>query len=671
MRRLNNLRTRSKIYAICAIFLFPVGYALWSYVSQNQAVIDFAAKEQQGTAYIGGARGVLAAIAGRLGVGGQDQDVKAALGRLDAVARSAGDGMDTRTQLAEFTAAAEKLAASVDDEAAVEAAFDKAAALVGRVADDSNLSLDPDLDSYYAQDIVTAKLPTVVGDLIAARGALEAAAGAAQLSTDNRVAILMLAGRLAADGDSIKSDLAGAARGVHGKALGDHLGAPAAALLEGVGRIAKRLDQAGTAESGSGIDRATVDKEFAGAFGGALTLWEATSQEVNRLLDGRIGELRFAMRSTLAISAALLAFSFALATFMAGRIAGPLGQLEKLAHVVRESKDYSLRSGYVSSDEVGRVAKAFDDLMAEIAETRKRRLESEAERERQVADQQQRAKRLAQLTAAFDQEVAGVVQGVSTAASEMQAAARGMTETAERTSQQSSAVASASGSTAAGVQTAASAAEELTTSIKEIGRQVEQSTRIARSAVEEGGKAGGAVKGLAEAGNRIGEVVGLISTIAAQTNLLALNATIEAARAGEAGKGFAVVAAEVKTLATQTGKATEDITAQVTGIQNATAGAVSAIERIAAIIGEVEQISASIASAVEQQAAATQEIARSVQSAAAGTEEVSGTIGSVTEAAGETGTAAKRVLDAATGLFGQARALQGEVERFLAGVKAA
>jgi len=189
--------------------------------------------------------------------------------------------------------------------------------------------------------------------------------------------------------------------------------------------------------------------------------------------------------------------------------------------------------------------------------------------------------------------------------------------------------------------------------------------------VNEAGRTNERVHALAEAAQKIGDVVKLINDIASQTNLLALNATIEAARAGEAGKGFAVVASEVKSLATQTAKATEDIASQVAAIQGATGGAVVAIRGIGTTIGEVKAIATTIASAVEEQGAATQEIARNVQQAASGTAEVSNNIGGVTQAANDTGAAAGQVLSASQDLARQGEVLRGEVSQFLANIRAA
>ena len=265
--------------------------------------------------------------------------------------------------------------------------------------------------------------------------------------------------------------------------------------------------------------------------------------------------------------------------------------------------------------------------------------------------------------------VSEVVEIVSSASAELQSTAESMSATAEETSRQSQAVAAAAEEATTNVQSVAAASEEMAKSIDEIGRQVEQSAAIASRAVQEADSTNVSMESLAEAAQKIGEVVELISDIASQTNLLALNATIEAARAGDAGKGFAVVASEVKSLANQTAKATDDISSQISGMQDATKSTVDAIKGISTTINEISEIASAIAAAVEEQGAATQEISRNVQEAAAGTQDVSDNIGGVNAAAAETGQAAGQVLTSAAELSQQGEILRQEISKFLGGDK--
>ena len=292
----------------------------------------------------------------------------------------------------------------------------------------------------------------------------------------------------------------------------------------------------------------------------------------------------------------------------------------------------------------------------------------------QAADQEvkeRRRSRVETLNRTFEAKAGELVGLVFSAASDLQATAQSLTSTAGQTTQQAASVVAAAEQASVNVHTVAAASEELAGSIAEISRQVAQSEQIASRAKEDAQRTDGVVKALAEGAQKVGEVVSLISNIAAQTNLLALNATIEAARAGDAGKGFAVVASEVKSLATQTAKATEDIGRQITQIQTATNEAVGSIQAIAATISEISAIAATIAAAAEQQSAATHNITRNVQQAAAGTQEVTAHINGVSQGANDTGAAASRVLGAAGELSRQAKELRNEVSQYIGDVKAA
>ncbi|MET7242429.1 methyl-accepting chemotaxis protein [Methylobacterium sp. EM32] len=318
-------------------------------------------------------------------------------------------------------------------------------------------------------------------------------------------------------------------------------------------------------------------------------------------------------------------------------------------------------------DEIGTLARALqvfkDALTTKREADRAAALEADAK--------MRRAEHLDGLTRAFETRAMALSRGVAVAASGMEAAAGTMAATAEATTGQSVTVAAVSEQTSANVQTVASATEELAASIQEIAAQVGQSARMAAAARDETRRSDEVVQALASGVRAIGDVVGLISGIAGQTNLLALNATIEAARAGEAGRGFAVVAAEVKALAEQTTRATEEIARQIGAIQAGTGGAVDAIAAVGRRIGAMDSIAAGVAAAMEEQGAATQEIARNVQQVSRGTGAVTDAIAAVRDGAGETGAAAAQVLDAAQEMSRSAEELQRAVVGFLSDVRAA
>ncbi|MFD1380514.1 methyl-accepting chemotaxis protein [Fodinicurvata halophila] len=319
-------------------------------------------------------------------------------------------------------------------------------------------------------------------------------------------------------------------------------------------------------------------------------------------------------------------------------------------------------------DEIGQMAGSVQVFKDNLIRNKEMEAEAEAQQQRAEEEKQQAMNAMADR---FEETVGQMVQAIGSMANELEAAAQTMTSSAEETNSQAASVSASSVQASSNVQTVATAAEEMAASIREISQQVSTSAKTADSAVEDADRTSETVNVLAGSAEKIGDVVKLIQDIAEQTNLLALNATIEAARAGEAGKGFAVVASEVKNLANQTAKATEEISQQISEMQGVTSETVEAIGKISARIRESQEIASTIAASMEEQDAATGEITRNVQQAAEGTNEVSSAIEQVSQAAAEGGSAAEQVLSSARQLGETAGQLQKGVDDFLKNVRAA
>ena len=372
--------------------------------------------------------------------------------------------------------------------------------------------------------------------------------------------------------------------------------------------------------------------------------------------------------TNMGLSAGLLVILGIAITVILDRIIRPLRKITETMGRLAEGDTSVDVPALGRSDEIGEMATAVDVFKTNAIRMDEMQTEKD---EAEHRSREEKRKSMNEMAERFERSVMEVVGNVSTSATDLQVTAESMSATAEETSQQASAVSTASTQATANVQTVATAAEEMSASIAEIGRQVGQSAKIANNAVQEVAKTNQTVQGLAEAAAKIGEVVDLINDIAGQTNLLALNATIEAARAGEAGKGFAVVAQEVKNLANQTAKATEEISSQIIAVQDETRSTVDSIDGIMSVITEISDISTTIASAVDQQGASTQEIARNVQEAARGTQEVNSKIEQVSTAADESGSAAGKVLTSADNLSQQSDKLQEQVGKFLDQIRVA
>jgi methyl-accepting chemotaxis protein len=358
-----------------------------------------------------------------------------------------------------------------------------------------------------------------------------------------------------------------------------------------------------------------------------------------------------------------------LALLLGKGISAPMTTMCKAMRELAGGKFDVVLPGLGRHDELGEMASAVEEFKVQAV--------AKAERDAAAQDAQNKASsamrraELIRFADDFETAVGAIVSNVSASAVQLESAAGVLTRTAETTQSLSSQVAGASEEASSNMQSVAAATEELSTSVDEIGRRVRESNRIAEAAVLQAQQTDGRIGKLSRAAQQIGDVVKLITAIAEQTNLLALNATIEAARAGEAGRGFAVVASEVKSLASQTAKATDEISSHISGMQGATQESVAAIKEIGGTIAQVSNIASTIASAVEQQSSATQEIARSVQNVAQGTQEVAANITQVNRGATETGAASEDVLNSARTLSIESTRLREELNRFMANIRAA
>ncbi|MGJ5175983.1 methyl-accepting chemotaxis protein [Bradyrhizobium oligotrophicum] len=393
---------------------------------------------------------------------------------------------------------------------------------------------------------------------------------------------------------------------------------------------------------------------------------------VRRSTEGATGtagrEIELATFAMIGAGAATLLGSFLFVSLYVGR--NILRRIRRLQQAMQKLSSGDLETEIAVSKQRDEISAMVDTLQV-FRDNMVRARTLAAEQDRENTGKAERAARMEARIAEFEATVRSALANLQTSATTMQTTAQSMSQTADQSNALVSAVAAAAEETSVNVQTVSAGTEQLSSSIAEIGRQVVTSAQIAKKAVEEAGATDATMQGLADNASRVSVVVDLIQAIASQTNLLALNATIEAARAGEAGRGFAVVAQEVKSLASQTAKATDEIRTQIAGMQQVASSAVSAIRNIGGTIAEIDDVTTAIAAAVEEQGTATHEIARNIQQAASGTSEVSNNITGVSSASAQAGTSASEVLSASAALRREADTLRAEVDAFLSNIRAA
>ena len=681
MKFLNHVRLLHKILIIVGILLLPLAYQSYLVIQFNNAQIDFSKAEEEGASLILKARDVQMELAkGRINEIHKEKDPFAKVaGTIDILKKqSEVDGYLSKEAIQK-----------VIDAKTTEFKLDEIVNAIGEVADKSNLTLDPDVDTFYTMDSVTVKIPNRIMEMSDIHTILSEIIASGTISEEYKQDLYLKKALQQTYIDGLEVNMNKSFIGNKDGSLKPALeiyykesADKAHAMIELTAAVLAKGDA-------KDLSQEKLDSTYLEFLKTNEVLWEKSSAELSRMLQKRIdGYYTQEVHSTL-ITIGLVFLAMVVMIFVTTSITKPLSELIGMMNRLAKGELGLVVPHQDRKEEVGDIARAVVGISNSVAEkakadaaaaesTRMREEESKrlAEEQRRQETQQmehmaavERKKSMNDMADRFESSVGGVVDTVSSAATELRSSAESMAHISNQTTDRATAVAAATEEATASVQTVAAASEQLLSAINEISQKVEESAGFTRQAVSRAQATNVTVEGLAESAKKIDNVVKMIQDIAWQTNLLALNATIEAARAGDAGKGFAVVAAEVKNLADQTSKATVEISEQISNMQTNTQDAVKAIKDISGQIGQINQISESIAAAVEEQSASTKEIALNVRQASTGTQEVAKNIVEVSRASSESGEAAAQVLGASSELSKKSEQLRSLVEEFIAQIR--
>ena len=655
------LAIRHKLVAIVALLLVPIALLAWLFVAQSRKDITFAAKEADGTHYLQAVWPVLSA-ATVIGVGGGGERPSTEM--LAARGRELDEAMGSGEAAKAVAAALPALASGQRDERVL-GLITALRALTSKVADGSNLTLDPDLDSYYVQDSVTVKLPETIDQAAGLLAMVRDQKKAAALSDDDKADLMVRLGAYTSAADGVAADLASAIQGNPDGAVKAALAERIAAFGKASGAYHDAIERAAREMRDDGrrahVDLAPVTAAHAGLHRAADALWVGAAGELDRLLAARIAGFQANLFLMLGISGVVVALALVFAWATSRSIIRAIDGLDaRIRHLGDEDLTAAIDLAE-GRDEIAQVARA-------VAYFRDRTIERIAaansdERRRQLVERERKA-----MQAVADKirwSVGSIIASLSDLAGRIgQQVGTVATNAADTRSGLSDAIARLNTVTTDST-VVVTAVTELSSSIGEIASQTAQSVQASDQARDRAHAATAVSERLGDTSRKIGEISGLIADIAAQTNLLALNATIEAARAGEAGRGFAVVAQEVKALANQTSKATEEIERQIADIRSATNDVASSVGEIGYAIASMSSFSTAVAGAVEEQNVATQEITGSLHRATDATQGAVAAINHLPRMAEDTDRAAANLAELATDLTGQAERLSQEIERLL------
>jgi methyl-accepting chemotaxis protein len=659
---LKNLSVAKKLVLTYGLLFVPILYLAWSLITEKQISIDFAAKEQIGVRYLEATNATHQALAAQRAGARDGAALDSALRALAAADQTFGAELDAKTLYQDLQAA---LAAAKADPSKLSAAIAKLRALIARVGDGSNLILDPDLDSFYVMDLVVVKLPALVDRIGDVASVTARIAAAPALTMDDRTEFLIERGGLGALIDDIGTSVAAGYRGNADGSLQKSLKDPYAKLMGRLEALIAQVDGVVKNDRRGAAAAAEARRLEAEALAATQAFMAISSAELDRLLAARIDGFQRARLISLAITAALMILAVIALVAVQRSLTRPIRMMDAVIAEARATDRYQQRLDWRSGDEIGRLVDALNDLFdkTEAARLRDRieahRLAEEAARNAAVAD----------ATREFENSVEAIVGALNSSLAAVKANTDKLLVRVHGVVGQSDSVAQNALSATEQVETVAAATEEMTASIASVSHNMASSRLVAERAMTEASEAERVIQRLAVQSDRIGEIVSLISAIAQQTNLLALNATIEAARAGDAGKGFAVVATEVKNLAAQTAKATEDITAEIGAIRSATDEAVSNTHRISETIGSINELSMGVAATIDQQSATMSEIARSISEAARNNRNVTNEISDVRTASQVAESALAEVMGATEVLSRQSDAINHAVNDVLTAIR--
>ena len=647
--KLNDISISKKIVLSIIIFTFPIFLLGYFLVVEKQGLIDFTNQEIAGVHYL---RAVQTSLHALTAPTISPNEVNNAIAALKKAESEDAGSMSVTQKSADLVTSLMSVAAGKDPADALAKTLD----LNSTISDNSNITLDPDMDAYFVGDILVNQATgviTQVSNLVSAAHELNDAK-----TDDNKVAYAEARDGFVASAGNIATELGKALKGNTDGSLAPALSADG----DAVAKAAEKLLAVAKAEQHSALINAAND--LSGAVK-ALTL--KSDDQMEHLLKARNAGFRAIIVERLGIATIVVLVGIILAFVVVRSITRPLAVITGLMGRLTAG-DLNVSVPQESrADEVGSLIVALKAFYEATVANRKAQ---EAEQQR-INTEKKRAEYIKELNDSFNGQVNESLKQLNDATNKLNESANRMAEDAGISSQQATTVAAAAEQASANVQTVAAAAEELSASIHEITSRIGESSAIAQQASNEAAETRVKVGSLSEATGKIGDVVNLINQIAGQTNLLALNATIEAARAGEAGKGFAVVASEVKTLANQTARATEEITGHISAIQESVRSVSAAIENIATTISRINETSGAIASAAEEQGAATREISRNVQEASMGTSEVSSNVTKIAQAISETERMSQQVKESTKILKTETSKLDEDIVSYLSGIRSA